>query len=345
MKNCYSIATIAAILACTCQHAANADPYPLEYFALREVVSNVEISPDGERVAMLKILSRDGDPILHVYDTSDLTKDPLVVDSDPMELRSYGWVSDTDIVMVLRQRMRSKIDGQNQGVFAFKIALLNVVDKEFSDFHSESPQVENILVHEQNKIIISVQPGLDDNLNLREAYRPRAYYKLDLHKGSKELILRGKLSMGQISFDEYGNPQTGRGFDRGTAEYVEYYREPGEKEWNEIHRQHEDNFEDFQAFGKDEAVPGNLIVLANNGQDKTALYSYNWRTKSYDEEIYRRSDVDLAGVRYDSHQWTHPDRIVGVAYYKDKLHIEYFDEVEGATYAQLERPVLSCSSS
>ena len=69
------------------------EPYPLEYFALREVVSNVEVSPDGKRVAMLKILSRDGDPVLYVHDASDLEADPLVVNSDPMEIRSYGWVA------------------------------------------------------------------------------------------------------------------------------------------------------------------------------------------------------------------------------------------------------------
>ena len=45
--------------------SADAEVYPLEYFALREVVSSVTVSPDGERLAMLKILSRTGNPIGH----------------------------------------------------------------------------------------------------------------------------------------------------------------------------------------------------------------------------------------------------------------------------------------
>ena len=73
--------------------ASAGDPYPLEYFAVREVVSNVELSPDGNRVAMLKILSREGNPMLHIYDTSDMSRDPFVVNSDPMELIGYGWLS------------------------------------------------------------------------------------------------------------------------------------------------------------------------------------------------------------------------------------------------------------
>jgi hypothetical protein len=69
--------------------AGDVEPYPLEYFALRAVVDNVTVSPDGKHVAMLKILSREGDPVLHVYETGDLDKRPFTVDADPAEIYSY----------------------------------------------------------------------------------------------------------------------------------------------------------------------------------------------------------------------------------------------------------------
>ena len=50
--------------------AAN-KPYPLKYWALREVVSNVRISPDGKHLALMKIPTRDGNPVIEVYDASD----------------------------------------------------------------------------------------------------------------------------------------------------------------------------------------------------------------------------------------------------------------------------------
>ena len=61
--------------------ATAGEPYPLEYFALREVVSNVELSPDGDRVAMLKILTREGNRELHIYETAKMSARPFVVDS------------------------------------------------------------------------------------------------------------------------------------------------------------------------------------------------------------------------------------------------------------------------
>ena len=92
-------------------------------------------------------------------------------------------------------------------------------------------------------------------------------------------------------------------------------------------------------IGLDDSIPGNILVLAFNGDDKLGLWSFNPETKTFDELIYRRSDVDVYGVRYHSNSWTYPDRITAVSYFKDKLHYEYFDEIEGATFNQLEQLV------
>ncbi len=318
--------------------SANAgDPYPLEYFALREVVSNVELSPDGNRVAMLKILSRDGNPILHIYDTADLSADPFVVDSDPMELIGYGWLSDTVIVIELRQKVRNRIEGQNQGVYEYKIAKLDLKREKFEEFDVPRPNVENIVRNKEDKFIISTQPGGDENPGLPEAFRPRAYYMMDLRKGTRQLLIRGKISLAQIGFDADGDPWLARGFEAVEGEYVWYYRPKGGKGWDPIFRLDEYSFEDFTVLGKDSDVPGNLLVRANNGHDIMGLWSYSTEKKSFDELIYRRSDVDVYGVRVHSNQWQYPDLITAISYYKDKFHYEYFDEIEGATFAQLEK--------
>ena len=319
------------------------EPYPLEYFALRSVVSNVTISPDGKHVGMLKILTRTGDPILHIYDADDMDKDPFVVDSDPMEITSYSWASDEHIILSLRQKVRDKIEGQNQGVYEFRNAILDVNKGEFDSFDAAFPVVENLLPNKPDKIIISVQPGMDEDedLTIREAFRPRAYYELDLKKGTKKLLIRGSLDIGQIEFDKDGNPRIGRGIDRASGDYVFYYREPGEKKWLDAYRIGEMDWglwHDDGVLGIDDAVPGNLLVLDHHGgSDKQQLWSYNPRTKTHDELLYGRSDVDVGGVLAHSNYWTNPDTVAAVWYGKDKYYLEFFDEVEGATYAQLEK--------
>ncbi|MEM8682298.1 MAG: prolyl oligopeptidase family serine peptidase, partial [Pseudomonadota bacterium] len=82
--------------------------------------------------------------------------------------------------------------------------------------------------------------------------------------------------------------------------------------------------------------PGNILVGAQNGNDKRGLWSFNYTTQEFDELVYQRNDVDIWGVRRDSNDWQNPDKIVAVSYFKDRFHYEYFDEVEGALYDQLE---------
>ena len=71
-----------------------AEPYPLEFWALREAVNNVSLSPNGERIGLMRIMSKEGDPVLEILDASDLSKKPFRMDSDPMEITTFDWVGD-----------------------------------------------------------------------------------------------------------------------------------------------------------------------------------------------------------------------------------------------------------
>ena len=322
---------------------AGAEVYPLEYFALREVVNSVTVSPDGERLAMLKILSRTGNPILHIYEADDLDADPLVVNADPMEIIGYQWASDRHVVIRFRQQVRNRLQGQEGSVYGYRLAILDVIDESFDDFESDTaPFIENVLQGKPNEIIVSEQEGFDNSVGVREAYRPRAYYTVNLERGTKQLLIRGRLDVGLIEFDGDGNPRLARGFDRRTRDYMYFYRDVGENSWREVYRWTEDQFEGYffeEVIGLDDSIPGNILVLAFNGDDKLGLWSFNPETTTFDELIYRRSDVDVYGVRYHSNSWTYPDRITAVSYFKDNLHFEYFDEIEGATFNQLHQLV------
>ncbi len=316
------------------------DPYPLEYWALREVINNAQISPDGKYLGLMKISSKDGNPVIEVYDASNLSKEPFRLNADPMEITNFYWASKNDIVFTLRQKVRDKIEGYNQGVYETQLAIVDVEKKKMRSFKDmPNPAIENLLPYKPGKVIISFQEGGDDGpgSKLAEAYRPRAYWEFDLDRGTKKLLIRGKLALGNIDFDGEGNPWLARGFDLANGEFIWYVRRPGKKGWEEIYRLSEDSFESFEVYGIDHTQSDSLFVGAQNGHDKIGLWAFNENTKSLDELIYRRSDVDVAGVRFHSNPWTEPDTVVGVAYQKEKIHIQYFDEIEEATFGQLEQ--------
>ncbi len=307
-------------------------PYPVDYFAMRAVVSNVSVSPDGKHLALMKIPTRDGDPIIEVYDAADLGKVPFRMDADPMEIEFFSWVSDRDILFRARQQVRDRIEGFNQGVYEYKWGMLDVERRKVRSFTAERAAIVGVLPNKPNKVLLAMAEG--GGGRLRAAFRPQAYYELDLRRGTKKLLIRGKISLGQIEFDADGNPWLGRGFDEGSDEYVWYHRKLGEKGWRDVLRHSEDSFEDFLVAGFDVDDRNKLFVIANRGNDTRGLWTYDVDTGEY-EAVYRRSDVDVAGVVGHSNGWQHADRVVGVAYNKGKFHYEYFDELEGATREQL----------
>ena len=92
------------------------------------------VSPDGKHLALMRIPSKDGDPIIEIYDAADLTKEPFRLDADPMEITGFYWASDQDILFNLRQQVRDKIEGFNQGVYEFRLAVLDVDAKRMRSF-------------------------------------------------------------------------------------------------------------------------------------------------------------------------------------------------------------------
>ena len=329
----------ALILAGLCVGAAEAppEPYPLEYWALRDVVSNVQLSRDGTHMALMKIASRDANPVIEVYETADLSKEPFRLNADPMEIVQYDWVSDSALVFLLRQQVRDRIEGYNQGVYEFKFALLDVQKRKTTDMGRGNLQVTHILPDEPDKVILQAIPADDrgPGSKIKRAYRSVSYHELNLKTGKTTLKIRGRPTTGAIFFDRDGNPRLTQGWDNNTQHFVWYTRQPGASDWQEIHRQHEDEFGNFSLVGLDPAKPDNVLVIALNGYDTYGLWSFDINTKAM-EPVYHRSDVDVYTVRMHSNPWTHTGEVVGAVYYTDKPRVEYLDDLERATYAQLE---------
>ena len=319
--------------------AAISQPYPVDYWALRSVISNVEVSPDGEQLALMRIPSRDGNPVIEVYDASDLAAEPFRLDADPMEIQNLSWVNDNFIVFSARQRVRDIIEGFNQGVYEFKFGILDLAKKKVSEFGQPGEVgIASLLPGQPNKVVLAVLPptdGRSDGERLSARFLPRDYYEYDLKRGTRKLLLQGKVALGNVTFDGEGHAWTALGFDLRKKEYVFYFRTQGTTDWQEIHRQHEDDFEDFSVLGFDVDDRNTLFVRAHNGHDKAGLWELDVASGEM-TAVYQRNDVDVWGVVGHSNGWTEPDRITGVSYFKDKFYREYFDELEGATLAQLE---------
>ncbi len=335
-KLIYGLVFITLTYTITANAEAENQTYPLEYFALRDVISQVNISPEGGRLALMKIPSKEGNPILEVFQSSDLSQKPFRVNADPMEIVGYSWISEDDILLNLRQQVRDKIDGFNRGVYEGKLAKFNLKTKKITEFREVNARVVNLLPEEPNKVILAFNAKSGGSKEARLRFRPSHYYEFDLRKGTKKLLIQGSIALANIGFDGKGNPRIGFGFDDKSRDSVYYYRKANSDDWQEIYRLSENSFESFNIGGLDDIKPDTLIVTAHNGKDKAGLWEFNTHTKSFGDLIYQRNDVDVSGVRRHSNTWEKADKITAVRYLLDKDHYEYFDAEEAALYKQLD---------
>ncbi len=327
-------------------------PYPPEVWAQNPSIRNVRLSPDGTLLSMIRFEDAKNlaGPSIEVFDITGEEGMELVHRqlSDPMQIVNYSWVSNTAFVMTLRQQVRRQIEGFNRGVFEYKIALVDVVDKTNKSFGNDSGGVVHVLPEKPSKVITAIQEGASDTGRISSPYRPTAYYELDLKTGNKSLLIRAKLSQYSITFDKLGNPIRALGQDikndGNTVEFVYYYRPEGTSSWKEYFRISEDSFESFQPVGTDPTAKDHVFVIAHNGNDRAGFWSYDMANKKFAEEIYRRADVDGLSPILHNNTWKHMGEVTGIQYFTDKRHREYFDEREGAIDAQLQSVIPNAGS-
>ena len=331
--------TCFALLFSLCVTEVSAEPYPLDYWARRPAVTGVSLSPDGSQFALTRILERGGNPIIELYDSDNLDKEPLRIDSSPMEiLPGIQWIDDDVFLFRARQQVREIIEGFNQGVYERRNVKYDGSKKNpIGQIRQKFFQVEEILPNKKNKIIISIQEGVPDGLQaVSRTIRPRSYWEYDVKTNRRKLLMRGKIALGNIQFDSEGNATHAFGYDVRTDEYTYHWRPKGTKEWREMYRQHEDSFETFRPIIPDDTAENHFLVLAHNGYDKVGLWSFDAENQKFSEAVYRRNDVDGGYPFGHSNRLANPDEVAGISWCKDKCHREFFNGQEAALYQQLE---------
>lgn len=338
MRRLYSIFLLAGI-AFTASNAAEVPPS--EWY--KEDVLSMSLSQNGTYLAMLRNdLENDDFPVIQVLDlgSSELIHRQR---SAPMRIEGFNWISDSKMLIYLSQQVRKRVEGFNRGVYENQILLVDVAKKSQlalggTRANSRNPSLAHVLPDEPNKVLLSMAPNdLGSKKYPQRAGRPRAYYEVDLESGRKSLVARDTLSHYAVSFDENARPFLSISDDPGRKEIIYNYRPEGTKKWVEFHRVSFDSHEAFNVVTKDFDLPGNVLVLAHNGEDNVSLWSFNLAEGRFEEKIAARPGVDLSGVRFETARWGKNYRAVGVTSFKGSYRSDFWDAEEKAIYDQLRK--------
>lgn len=326
----------------------NQPTVPIEKWALRDVMTAVQVSPDGKHVLVLKNESKEGDNVLEIYNTSDMTTPIARLGAKPMELISATWVSDKYIYGTAWMVKRKSVKGPEDDVRDYKSYVYNL---ETGKFAKSDPRdnfaIVNTLPNDPDEVLVAGRATNDGGLGAPDPFafaRPRTYYRYNLETGARQLVLRGTNEIPQASFDNEGNPRFATGVKAGNK-LVYYYRKPGDSTWSEFNETYDlDEPENlyrilggFQGLvGFKEGDPNIGYVIDNrNGDDKAALWEFDFNAGQFTRKLFETPDADVMGIATSSIPGS--AKLVAAIYPGAKYERHWFDAEEKALYDQLEK--------
>ena len=320
---------------------------PIDVWALRDVVNAVQISPDGKHLLVHINPSREGEYLLQIYKTDDLSKPFRTLNADPMEIIGAGWVSDNLIFGSAWQIKRETVRSQEGDVRNYASYFYNLDTNKFQQIEGNFSIVER-LPDEPNHILIASGAAVDGGLGNDPvaAFRPRSYYKLNLETGSRELVMRGTRKYANVTFDNKGNARYAQGID-SDLKIKSFYRRPGEQNWKQFGEEIDQNDPDnlyrllagfFGVVGFHHEDPDlGYIIDTRDGDDKAALWLFNFETEQYVEKLFQAEDADVMSIGL--HSIPGNDKLAFASYPGEKMMRHWFDEEEKALYEALEQQI------
>jgi len=345
------MAATAGILAATMSPAvlqAQGQPtVPVEVWALRDVINAVQVSPDGKHVLVHKVESKEGEYLLEIYNTDDMTKPLKRLNADPMEIINVQWVSDNFLFGTAWQQNRKSVKGPEEGTYDYKAFSYNLETNKFKELPGNFALV-NLLPKEPDTILIGSGNAVADATGVDPfaAFRPRSYYRFNLNTGARSLVLKGNEKFPTAVFDNDGNPRFTSSVEPGSNELVTYYRAPGDSSWKEFGERYSQNehknlyrvlggFMGPVGFKADD--PNIAYIIDNRGEDKAALWEFNVATGQFGEKLAGTNAADIMGIQ--THSIPGKDTLVAARYPWDKMQRVWFDEEEKALYEALEQQI------
>jgi dipeptidyl aminopeptidase/acylaminoacyl peptidase len=322
---------------------------PIDIWALRDTVATMDISPDGKHMLMLRMPSKDGEYIMEIFKTDDLSKPWRTLNAKPMEMITAQFVHDDYIFGAAWQVVRDKVEGAEGDVRSYKSWAYNLKTNKFSELPGQFNLV-NVLPKDPDKILIATSTPNDGGMGVDPfaAFRPRSYYKFDLRDGTRELVMRGTLQNPTAEFDIDGNPRYSQGYNEATNELVTYYRNPGDNSWKEFGQRydldkHENlyrllgGFQGLVGFKADDPNIGYMID--NRGEDKAALWEFDFRTGQFGRKLFSVPTADVLDIKTNSMYWAGDTTLAAAIYPGAKMERHWFDPQEKQLYELLEKSI------
>lgn len=325
------------------------EPPSVEAFAMRPIVQDVDLSPSGEHLAVMRLQGRGQNYAISVYETADLSKKPYNIGAEHMDIVGVSWANDD--YLLIRTRQLVEVPGGRAGYNTVGVGMAGRVKryaskllsvrrdggpfielprkKEIARFGSEqrvqrfgTPDVACTLRNENEWVLVE---WLNDTGSGSELF------KVNVEDGRFKPVFKQSSQFYGYAADEDGEIRIRRSYNTNDTISM-WYRLKDSDEWIQwlTWKVKDRRPVDFVAF-----VSGtNDVIMAasNNDRDTRALYRYNLEQPDAPAELLFGVDrYDISGgISTRGGSWrcaaVKEDGIVGFSYVGDRLKYVYIDE-------------------
>ncbi len=315
---------------------AGSDVDIIDALAMNAALMSASVSPDGERLAVLRRRQMLGDPVIEIYELDQMAKKPFVIGADIMKIAAIGWVNNERLFVLFTQdsSLLQAYTGSTRR--AQRIATIDYKgkkwvtlprkrtdrrsrrDKSFSQFRSAS--IFSTLPRDDKHILLSYDPkgGVPD------------IYKVNVSNGKATLIERGNTKRSVTRVDPKGRPRLAASFDFGDTALISWARLEGNNKWFEIGRKVGDQdfiASTFSPLGFfNPKNPDEILVMSNHESNTIGIYKFDLRSKSFSELLFRHPQYDARGLVTDSDTEDGYPLIQGYTYADKTVQIHWLDE-------------------
>lgn len=296
----------------------------LDAFTMMPMIRSVSVSPNGDKLAILRATSKNGDYVIEIRDPFDLKKEPVRLGASKMMVSNVSFLNNDKIGVSFRQL--SKDGSSKSWVNEFAITDADGKGKWVIPSNNKRLgyfQIFDLLPDEENEVLALTD--VNDN-------RIPDVIKYNLENGSFKTVIRGNSEVyGGFIADADGEIRAGRGFDNASDSIELFAREKGSSEWKKIKTISPKSRESFDFLGFSKESPNEMYILANMGEDKTGIYTYNVKTGVTSERLFGLKSVDAGGVI--TNKW---GDLLGYSYTTKWPKRYFIDPNEEALYKSLE---------
>ena len=334
-----------------------AEPPSLETFAMRPIVRDVDLSPSGEHLALMRLAGRGQNYVVDVYETEYMDRDPHTLGSEHMDIVAVDWANDERLL--IRTRQPVEVPGRRIGynragigaagkvkTYAWKLLSVGIDGGRWVELPSKSnitrfafetyvqrlfsPRVVSRLAKEEDWVLIEWFNAEENGTEV---------FKVNVNNGQPRPVFKFSADYFGYEFDKDGNARVRSRANRNDNTITLQFRTRRGDDWSGwtdwlTWDVDEDRFVEILAFEPPDY--NKAYVRWARDRDTQGIYLFDMERPEADPELlfatnrYDARDVVGACISQECVDGEKDPKLVGFSYIGDSHRIHYIDEAAAA---------------